>query len=239
MDLTKFNRFKDASWFPTEEFNNEYLIDVGGAGGISSWLSLLLTRAGFNIMVHDFDTIEEHNLGGQFFQVNDIGKLKVEALFNNIKLFTGTGINISQEKVTEETEISTLCFSGFDNMKARKDMFNAWKREILSYKDNKQLKELYENAIFIDGRLLMEQMQIFCVTPENMTEYEEKYLFEDSEIEDVVCTLKQTSHSATMIASHMVGFFTNHVTNILSGSKDRVVPFYYEYFIPIDYLNNK
>jgi hypothetical protein len=51
--------------------------------------------------------------------------------------------------------------------------------------------------------------------------------------------MKQTSHSAAMIASHMVGFFTNHMTNNAVGEKDRTVPFFWEYFIPINYINEE
>jgi len=40
-----------------------------------------------------------------------------------------------------------------------------------------------------------------------------------------------------MIASHMVAFFTNHYTNVVEKDNSRSVPFFWEYFIPIDYLN--
>ena len=82
-------------------------------------------------------------------------------------------------------------------------------------------------------RLTMEQLQIFCVTPDRIEEYEREHLFDDSEVEDAPCTMKQTSHSAAMIASHMVGLFTNHITNIYEREIIRDIPFYYEYFIPI------
>ena len=78
-------------------------------------------------------------------------------------------------------------------------------------------------------------MQIFCVTPKYISKYKE-HLFDDSEVEDAPCTMKQTSHSAAMIASHMTAFFTNHLTNNNSGDIDRTVPFLWEYFIPLDYL---
>ena len=63
--------------------------------------------------------------------------------------------------------------------------------------------------------------------------YETDYLFEDSEVEDAPCTMRQTSHSACMIASHMVASFTNHITNIYERETVRDVPFFYEFFIPL------
>ena len=42
-----------------------------------------------------------------------------------------------------------------------------------------------------------------------------------------------------MITAHMTGFFTNHVANVRVGSKDREVPFFWEYFIPINFTKEK
>ena len=323
------SRFKDAPWFAKEEINTV----IGGAGGIGSWLTLLLCRAGFTPVVYDFDRLEEHNLAGQMYSKQDAisNKLKVTALKENCKAFADTDINIFSERITEETMSHNYVFSAFDNMKARKDMFGAWKvfvedwksnllpqelvdvevvtynviltscngnklatlklvKDLLNldlregkdlvdsvdirpghtpvpaiiktgltleeadelvglfkdinasaelmpiYKTEKQLSNVPgDTPIFIDGRLRAEQMQIFCVTPDNIEEYE-KHLFDDSEVEDAPCTLKQTSHSAAMIASHMVAFFTNHLTNNNAKDIERNVPFLWEYFIPLDYL---
>jgi len=41
-----------------------------------------------------------------------------------------------------------------------------------------------------------------------------------------------------MIASHMTAFFTNHIANIIERNYIREVPFYYEYFIPINLTEN-
>lgn len=220
--MNKFNRFKDAPWFPKKDT----FTLVGGAGGIGSWLALLLSRAGFKPIVFDFDTLEEHNLGGQFFSKKQIGKTKIEALSENIQIFSDDYIIQFKEKYTKDSMSHQYCFSAFDNMEARKIMFERW-------------VEVYgqdSTAIYIDGRLTAEQLQIFCVTPDKIDDYR-KHLFDDSEVEDAPCTFKQTSHSAAMIASHMVAFFTNHFTNIVEGEKVRNVPFFWEYYIPIDYLN--
>lgn len=80
-------------------------------------------------------------------------------------------------------------------------------------------------------RLEMEQLQIYCVTPDNIEAYEET-LFDDSDVEDTDCTARQTTHTAAMIATHMTAFFTNHIANIYERQKIRDVPFYYEHFVP-------
>lgn len=237
------SRFKDAPWFPTEETN----VVVGGAGGIGSWLTLMLSRAGFFPVVYDFDRLEEHNLAGQLYTKLDAEQnvLKVDALKGLCKHFADTDITVMSEKYTKDSMSHHYVFSAFDNMQARKDMFGSWKEYVKEWKEFKDIavmsKETNINItepIFIDGRLTAEQMQIFCVTPDKIEEYE-KHLFDDTEVQDAPCTMKQTSHSAAMIASHMVGFFTNHMTNNAVGEKDRTVPFFWEYFIPINYINEE
>lgn len=233
MDIIKSSRFKDAPWFPKEETH----ILIGGAGGIGSWLTLLLARAGFLPVVYDFDHLEEHNLGGQLFSKEHISMPKVAALGRVVKDFADTDMLPMMQRYNTSSMHHPYTFSAFDNMQARKDMFERWKIEQAEPWLKSEDKEKYEvEPIFIDGRLTMEQLQIFCVTPSNMDRYNE-HLFDDSEVPDAPCTMKQTSHSAAMIASHMTGFFTNHYANNQIGDKDRALPFKWEYFIPIDYIS--
>ena len=224
MDIVKSSRFKGAPWFPVER--TECII--GGAGGIGSWLTLLLTRAGFQCATFDFDVVDELNMGGQWYNKESIGRAKVFALQDLISSFTGDYILPFNEAYTKDTPSGAFVFAAFDSIQARRDMFESWQRFIADGN--------YEyTPIFIDGRLLMEQLQILCVTPDKIAEYE-KYLFEPGDAIAPACTLKQTSHSAAMIAAHMVGFFTNHYTNCLAKDNVRAVPFYWEYFIPFNYI---
>lgn len=231
-------RFKDAPWFPKEETN----VIVGGAGGIGSWLTLLLSRAGFHPVVYDFDILEEHNLAGQLYGKNsaESRRPKVEALKDLCLEYADTQLTIFNEKYTTESMSHHYVFGALDNMQARKDMFTAWceyvKEWEIECQDNPGMDQ--QVPMFIDGRLTAEQMQIFCVVPDKIEAYKE-HLFDDTEVEDAPCTMKQTSHSAAMIASHMVGFFTNHMTNNMSGEDDRTVPFKWEYFIPINYISEE
>lgn len=214
------NRFKDAPWF------NETAerVIVGGAGGIGSWLAFFLVRAGFEPIVYDFDKVEEHNLGGQLFRQKDVGRFKVQATSDIIKLFSNKDISGFTNSIDLNTPHHHFVFSAFDNMKARRDLFEVWKKSHTGTS---------VTPLLIDGRLTMEQIQILCVTPESMDKYEQEYLFDDADVEDAPCTLRSTTHSAALIASLMTGFFTNHISNINERKLVRVVPFYYEFFIPI------
>jgi len=221
--IQQFDRFKDAPWFP----QNSEPVMIGGAGGIGSWLSFFLTRIGFTPYIYDFDIIEAHNMGGQLFREKDIGKHKVIAVSEIAREFCGSEINTFIQKVDQTTTPHHFMFSAFDNMKARKDLFEVWKKSIPGCP---------VAPIFIDGRLEMEQFQIFCVTPDRIADYEAT-LFDDSEVDDAPCTMKQSSHTAAMIATMMTGFFTNHIANIYERQNGRFIPFYYEFYVPLVLTN--
>lgn len=213
-DNIMHSRFSDASWFKGV---NDFAIPIviGGAGGIGSWLTMLLTRVlsdtGY-LFLYDFDNVEEVNMAGQLYSVDHIGKPKVEAVKEIVQKYSGFNkLEIMNEKYDVNSLKSPVMFSAFDNMEARKVMFENWKSE-----------SSYEHSIFIDGRLLAEQFQIFFVTPDR-TEAYEKYLFNDLEVEDDNCSYKQTSHFAANIAAKMVQGFTNWFIKDICE-----LPFYYE-----------
>lgn len=225
------SRFKDAPWY-TGDYQTPTYILLGGAGGIGSWTALLLSRAGFRPVVYDFDTVEAHNIGGQLYDVASIEKLKVEALHKIIVDFAEISIDISEERMNEESSSNKYVISAFDNMIARKQMFENWVKLYAS-----PASSHYDpTGLFIDGRLTAEQMWIYCVKASSKDDIEayRKTIFPDSELPDDPCTFRQTSHAAAMIASHIVGFLTNHITNIIDGDDVRAVPFEWEYIIPMD-----
>jgi len=223
----KYSRFKDAEWFG----GNEDVL-VGGAGGIGSWLCFLLSRAGFNVTVYDYDRIEAHNLSGQLFGVKQIGLEKTFALSNIINDLCGSAINNITEKYNANSMVNPYMFSCFDNMEARKIMFEKWLKE---YSSN-------PNAIYIDGRLLFEQLTIFSIRGNDLdaiSKYLEKDLFNDADVKNENCTLKQTTHSAAMIAAHMVGFFTNFLTSLKPDQIATNIPYRWEYLIPLGEVPNE
>ena len=216
----KRSRFRDASWF---EKVDKFVIPiiVGGAGGIGSWLTLFLSRMlppTSYIILYDFDKVEEVNMAGQLFRTQDIGKLKVNAMRDIVRDFSGyERITMQPDRYDLESLKSPVMFSCFDNMVARKDMFENWLQEAESYPD----------SIFIDGRLNAEQFQVFYVTLDNALKYKNNHLFNDSEVEDVNCSYKQTTHFAAAIAAKMVQGFTAFLDSTYE------LPFKYEEIGPL------
>lgn len=221
----KFTRFKDSEWFDTDKKQ----VLIGGAGGISSWLALLISRAGMMVYIYDFDLVEQVNLAGQLYGNKHVGQTKVDAIANVIKEFADEEIFTYCEKIDNNTMSNPFVLCGFDNMKARKDTFEGWVESNIGN----------SNAIFIDGRLNMEQCQVFCVH-NNSADIEryKTHLFEDSEVPDASCTAKQTSHAAALIAATMTSYFVNHLTNIKAKQQKRTVPFFWELYMPLDIVSN-
>lgn len=226
-------RFNSADWFSGAVASN---VIVGGAGGIGSWLTLFLARLGIDdILVYDFDHLEKHNLGGQFYTLRNVNnkELKVTALVNLVEIFTGSYIGTAG-RYTLESIADLRMFAAFDKIEPRKLMYENWKANLVGLSE-----EQVSRAIFIDGRLLAEQLQIFTIRgddSERMITYETQHLFGEEEAAEALCSFKQTTHVAAMIAALMVSNFTNHLTNLSYGSKVRNVPFYLEYFTPIHLL---
>lgn len=213
MENEYHNRFKGADWYGV---NPPVLI--GGAGGTGSWLALLLTRMGLTTVgIYDSDNIEYHNLAGQCFTEKQINYSKVDAVRENCKLFTATEIYTYNEMYTEKSRSANIMFACFDNMSARKIMFNKWKSRVT-------------RELFVDIRLDFEQVDIFFVTPENEERYEKDHLFSDSEVTELQCTMKQTTHVAILATSLAVSGFTNFLAK-------RDVPFHQTYVIPLNYYS--
>jgi sulfur carrier protein ThiS adenylyltransferase len=76
-------------------------VGIAGAGGLGSNAAVSLARAGIGrLVIVDFDYIEESNLNRQYYFIDQIGKLKVKALKENIKkINTETIIDILNQKL--------------------------------------------------------------------------------------------------------------------------------------------
>lgn len=231
-EKAEYSRFKGADWF-----SNIYQKDVLviGSGGISSWTNLLLARCGANIHVFDYDLVESHNISGQLFKTKDANKPKVEAIKQIISEFCDNEVIVEtyQEKYDVGSISNNIVIMGVDNMEARKNGFNNW-LNFLEENPNEK-----DKSIFIDGRLSMNVIQIFCIRGNNLSSienYKNNHLPSDSEVPDEECTTKQTSHCAAMIASHIVAFLTNFLSE---STLENSIPFKYEYIIPLNLTENE
>lgn len=216
------NRFKGANWFNKAQ---ETSIIIGGAGGIGSHLIFSLSRIGYELYVYDFDTVEEVNLGGQLYGPDQLNKNKVIAIKRVCKNL-GCDINkiTSFHKFDENSMVTNICIAGFDNMRARRLMFDKWYRhaESINWKD----------VLFIDGRLLAEIGVVISINSKEKADYYLKNdMFDDSKVEQPACTLKSTTYSAQIIS----GLITANLNNFICNTQEegvREVPYKIEYNLP-------
>lgn len=219
-------RFSGAEWF--EEIQKTK-ITLAGLGGIGSNLSYQLARLNPKaIYLYDDDTIDRVNMAGQFYSVSDVGKLKANALYNTLNKYSVcTHIYAVPTKFTRETPASEIMICGFDNMEARKIFFYSWVNYVnnLSTEDRKK-------CLYIDGRLSFDTLQVLCITGDddyNQNRYQNEFLFNDSEAEQTICSMKQTTYLACMIGSIMTNLLVNFITNQSGVAIPYDVPFFTEY----------
>jgi hypothetical protein len=180
------------------------------------------------LFMYDDDVVEQANMSGQLYCQDDIGKAKVDAMADMIKSYTTMrNIYAIKYKFTRNSEAGDVMICGFDNMEARRIFFTAWNNRVMAKPEEERKKCLY-----LDGRLSIDTLQVFCITGDNdwaMAEYADKYLFTDAQAEETQCSLKQTTYLACMIGSMIVNLFTNWTANLINPVIPYDLPFFTEY----------
>ena len=222
------SRFSSAIWF--EKIKTLTPI-IAGVGGIGSYVVYLMSRLHpAKIYIYDPDIVETVNMSGQLYGSNDVGNTKVLAIRNMVYNYSNYYNVVSYDtRYTSNSINGPIMICGFDNMEARRTFFDRW----LSYVYNLPKNER-KNCLFIDGRLAAEELQVLSIQGNDdraIEMYEKEWLFTDAEAETTVCSYKQTSFMANMIASYMVNVFVNFAANISEEAPiiPRDVPFLITY----------
>lgn len=230
------SRFSSAIWYKKIQ---EKTIILAGIGGIGSYVAFLLARMKpTSLFIYDDDLVEYINMSGQLYSKSDIGTSKVDALANMIKDYADYyNIFAIREKYTIECEATDIMICGFDNMKARKTFFNRWLAHVQSKPEEER-----KNCLYIDGKLAAEEFQILCIRGDdeyNINRYSNEFLFSDKEADETICSYKQTTFCANMIASYIVNLFVNFCANQCSPLIDRDLPFFTSYNAETMYLKTE
>ena len=220
------SRFSGAIWYSAIQSKT---ITLAGVGGIGSYVGFLLARlkpAG--LYLYDPDIVEQANMSGQLYGSGDLGQAKVSSLHRMLQVYANYYNSVAyQERFTAESEATDIMICGFDNMEARKLFFDAWKNRLMA-----KPKEERGRMLFIDGRLAAEEFQVFAIQGNDeraIVKYKNRWLFSDAAADETICSYKQTTFMANMIASVMVNLFVNFVANECNPIIDRDVPFMTQY----------
>lgn len=212
-------RFSKAEWFNEVQQMNIGVFGVGGIGSNAAYTIGHLHPMSMRLV--DPDKVDEVNLAGQLFDSQEIGEYKVDVIrrrLTNLHYFT---IYAERRRITsfEPLGATDIVVAGFDNMSARKDLFNAWKRNHKS------------NSLFIDGRMSVNVFQLFSMRPQDkdrIADYETNWLFDDEQADTTVCSYKQTYFCATMMSGVITSLIINHAQNRVFGEQVWPVPFFIE-----------
>lgn len=147
----------------------DFPIMIIGAGGIGSWVTLVLAKMGCaNLTVIDFDKVEKHNLPSQFYSEQHIGKFKAVALREVVDAMAKQSITSFPDKF-ENVEFKTLPVSSprvlicaVDSLKARQSIWPI-------------IKGFPSLEMYVDARMGGETMRLLVT---NMKDDEQKARYE-------------------------------------------------------------
>lgn len=193
---------RSSDLIPTEVLGKH--VTVIGAGAIGSWTTLCLAKMGLsNITVYDDDTIEEENIGSQFYPPADIGLHKVTALAKLVTQFTEIEITAKTAKFDFSRSTRGILICAVDNMETR--------RKVWEWLTQGTLVEL-----FIDPRMGAEAAALYVMqptAPADLLAYP-KTLYSDDQSVVEACTSKATIYCANLLS----GLVVKSVKDWLSGN---------------------
>ena len=160
-------------------------IHIIGVGATGSFVAMELARMGCPVLnLYDFDDVEIHNIPNQYYDTEDLGKLKAEALADKLKLINpNIVVNVFTQAVlpTKDEEhpgIDTMkgyVFLLVDSMKVRKELWEAVKK-------NKDIIHCWES------RLGSDQARVYSLdmSVKDFSKYEMDF-YEDDNAEMSAC----------------------------------------------------
>ena len=200
------SRFKDAPWY--SECTKEQILFVGqgGIGGNAMYCLAKTIPAIYYIM--DEDIVEEYNVGTQYFTKSQVGKKKVHAIKETLDNCSVATIRTLDQKY--KNEYKPIMLSGLDNMEARKQIYEEWKKH-------------EDREILIESRLRANLYEVHVVMKGREEAYEAT-LFDDSETDDGPCTFKATAYFGMLVGARITHVLVNYLTNKYTGEDVCSIP---------------
>jgi molybdopterin/thiamine biosynthesis adenylyltransferase len=187
-------------------------VDVIGCGAIGSRIVLSLAKLGIeNIHAWDFDEVAEHNMANQaFIDPTYIGRPKIIAISDMVKMATGIDIVIHDERVDGTQELGNVVFLAVDTMVARKEIWD------------KGLKLKPRTQLVIETRMGSDTGRVYIVDPckmGNISEWEAT-LCSDDEAEVSACGASISVGPTAEIVSGLAVWQLIRWYSILHGHDD-------------------
>lgn len=197
LDFTRQSTLINSKMYETD-------VIIVGVGAIGSHLAEILGKLGIRkVEIYDDDNVESHNLPNQGFRLHDLNLSKVEAVKRNVTNGLDVEVVAYSFRVCDDSVLNQpIVISCVDSMAGRKAVFKAVK--------NSPKVEAY-----IEARMGAEYCEVFCIDPQNseLTDWYEKFLYDDSEVAPVRCTEKATIYCAAGCAAIIAA----KIKNIVNG----------------------
>jgi len=186
-------------------------IHVIGVGAIGRQVAVTLAIIGWpgEIHIYDFDTVEEVNLGTQGFSQSELGRKKVEAVYeamNSANEEVNCTYHEGRVRLNEVRQMEGIIFCTVDSMETRLQIF-----------DNAEKVEL-----FLDARMAAEVFDIWAVYDEGSRQAYRDGWFPDSAANQDGCTSRSTYYCANVSSGFMIAQLTKHTRGIPLESSVRM-----------------
>lgn len=214
--------------------NQKYKVVILGAGSLGSFIALNLAKLGFNdLTVYDFDKVEEHNIPNQFYRLDDVGKMKTEALKEIIKQFTNIDIKICNEKVTKKTQLpvdlDNIFVVTFDTLEARKMAYELLKDYNFKVLDVRAGGEEYNIQTISTGEEedLKKWEKSFDITPTELPCGARSIIYTNLSVASEVCNIIKKINNdeeyPKKLIRHMRNYLILNDLNKIQGGKNENV----------------
>lgn len=175
-------------------------VTIIGAGSIGSTTAVWLGKMGIcNLSVFDDDLIQEHNWSNQMYTEADIGRPKVEALWDVMEKFCSFTPRIVLQPYTD-SPLSEVTISCVDSMASRKTIWKAVHQQ-------PQVK------LYIDARMGLETLMVFALNPmvrEERVKYG-KSLYSDANALQEPCTARTICYTPLMASAVICNLVKRYV----------------------------
>lgn len=172
-----------------------------GAGGIGSATAVALAKMGAELIILDFDTVQEHNLASQFYRNRDVRPEapvpKTQALGEILRDFSDAEPTLIAERYVDQP-LAGLVIAAVDSMEGRSLIW-------------KQVKDNPAVDLLIDSRMGGDFGMLYCVRPcdpDHAAAYE-RTLFPDARATPEPCGARAVAYNTFAIGAFIASFARN------------------------------
>lgn len=194
--MTSVSFLRHNSFFSPEDVAGKTL-NIIGVGATGSWVGLLAAKMGWHqFRIWDLDLVESHNCPNQIYDLNQVGKKKVDAFEEKLLQFNPQ-VTVEKYPVFFEEELhmdllTDAVFVAVDSINARRDI-------ISNIKDNVEVDIIFETAVGFASS------SINAFTPFD-TSYIDSYLGtlkDEDEYEESACNARIITTLTSITASYL------------------------------------